>query len=296
MANIVSRQITYFLESQSLGVRAIARALMISISGLIVVITLLLLALSAFSAPSIVMSIVGSCSVVCAAVVAHRLAAARFRIDDEDLNSIAAASMVSIKKSFDFVLRQMSQASRLLKAMEGNISSGFNDNVDGGSASDLKQKSYKRAAQMAIVHGDMRAPAPPSAQPPIPRLWRKRPVVQPPSFSPPQLPLMPHVQQQVQDAVQALQAEARWPGVRASGAAVSERQIRLGIRTARALAEDLPQAAAQSNLGASSVEEAFAAGVGRVEPDARRGSGRRLVNTRTVRALSEAVVNSEADR
>jgi hypothetical protein len=269
---------------------------MISISGLIVVITLLLLALSAFSAPSIVMSIVGSCSVVCAAVVAHRLAAARFRIDDEDLNSIAAASMVSIKKSFDFVLRQMSQASRLLKAMEGNISSGFNDNVDGGSASDLKQKSYKRAAQMAIVHGDMRAPAPPSAQPPIPRLWRKRPVVQPPSFSPPQLPLMPHVQQQVQDAVQALQAEARWPGVRASGAAVSERQIRLGIRTARALAEDLPQAAAQSNLGASSVEEAFAAGVGRVEPDARRGSGRRLVNTRTVRALSEAVVNSEADR
>jgi hypothetical protein len=292
MANIVTRQITYYLETQSLGLRAIVRSLLLSISGLILVITLLLLALSAFSAPSIVMCVVGSCSVVCAAVIAHRLAAARFRFDDDNLNGIAAASMISIKKSFDFVLRQMSQAARLLKAMEGNISSGFNNNVDGGSASDLKQKSYKQAAQMAIMHGDMRAPAPtpPSARPPIPRLWRQRAVVQPPSFSRPQLPLMPHVQQQVQDAVHALQAEARWPGVRASGAAVSERQIRLGIRTARALAEDLPPASVQQHAG---IEEAFAAGVGGVEP--RRGSTRRLVHTRTVRALSEAVVNSDAD-
>jgi hypothetical protein len=43
----------------------------------------------------------------------------------------------------------------------------------------------------------------------------------------------------------ALQAESRWPAVRASGAGVSERQIRLGIRTARALADELPAAAAE---------------------------------------------------
>jgi hypothetical protein len=68
----------------------------------------------------------------------------------------------------------------------------------------------------------------------------------------------------------ALQAESRWPAVRASGAGVSERQIRLGIRTARALADELPAAAAENFAQPSSVENAFAAGVGSFEPIVQR--------------------------
>ena len=106
-----------------------------------------------------------------------------------------------------------------------------------------------------------------------------------------QLPLPPHVQQQVHAAVSALQAEARWPGVRASGTGISERQIRLGIRTARALAEELPPAGAPSITqmlprDSSFVEDAFAAGVGLSDTAARLGTSQRLVHTRTARALS----------
>jgi hypothetical protein len=213
---------------------------------------------------------------------------------------MAASSIVGIKKSLDFVLRQMSQAARLLKAMEGDLSSVAKDDADDRSSSRDKQKSYRQAAQMAIMHDDSartgrRPPAPPASKPPVPRLWRQRPVAQPPSFSPTQLPLPPHVQQQVQEAVDALQAEARWPGVRASGAGVSERQIRLGIRTARALAEDLPPAVAQHSANPSSVEDAFAAGVGQIKPDARRGAFQRLVRTRTARVLSEQNLDSDAN-
>ena len=113
-----------------------------------------------------------------------------------------------------------------------------------------------------------------------------------------QLPLPPHVQQQVHAAVSALQAEARWPGVRASGTGFSERQMRLGIRTVRALAEDLPPAGApfitthSPHLDSSSVEDAFAAGVGRAETAAHVSASRRLVHTRTVRALSHAALPS----
>jgi hypothetical protein len=300
MSNIVHRQVSQFLETQNLSLRAITKLLISSILALILVIALLLLSLSAFSAPSIVMCIVGSCSVVSAAVVIHRLSAARFKIDDDNLNAMAASSIVGIKKSLDFVLRQMSHAARLLKAMEGDLSSVAKDDADDRSSSRDKQKSYKQAAQMAIMHDDnartgRRPPAPPASKPPVPRLWRQRPVAQPPSFSSTQLPLPPHVQQQVQEAVDALQAEARWPGVRASGAGVSERQIRLGIRTARALAEDLPPAVAQHSANPSSVEDAFAAGVGRIEPDARRGAFQRLVRTRTARVLSEQNLDSDAN-
>ena len=106
-----------------------------------------------------------------------------------------------------------------------------------------------------------------------------------------QLPLPPHVQQQVHAAVSALQAESRWPGVRASGTGISERQIRLGIRTACALAEELPPAGAPPIThmlprDSSFVEDAFAAGVGQSDSAARLGTSQRLVHTRTARALS----------
>lgn len=299
MSNIVHRQVSQFLETQNLSLRAIVKLLIFSVAGLILVIALLLLALSAFSAPSVVMAIVGSGSVVSATLVIHRFSAARFKIDDDHLNGMAASSVVGIKKSLDFVMRQMSQAARLLKAMEGDLSSVAKDDIGSRSSADRKQKSYRQAAQMAIMHDDLartgkRPPAPPASKPPMPRLWRQRPVAQPPSFSPMQLPLPPHVQQQVQAAVDALQAEARWPAVRASGAGVSERQIRLGIRTARALAEDLPPVPAQISARPS-IEDAFAAGVGQFEPGARRGGFQRLVRTRTARVLSEQNLDSDAD-
>jgi hypothetical protein len=300
MSNIVHRQVSQFLETQNLSLRAITKLLIFSIFGLVLIIALLLLSLSAFSAPSIVMAIVGSCSVISAAVVVHRFSAARFKIDDDNLNGMAAASIVGIKKSLDFVLRQMSQAARLLKAMEGDFSSASKVDTEGQNSADRKQKSYRQAAQMAIMHDDVartekRPPAPPASKAPIPRLWRQRPVAQPPSFSSVQLPLPPHVQQQVQEAVHALQAETRWPGVRASGAGVSERQIRLGIRTARALAEDLPPPSSQHNADPISVEDAFAAGVGQLEPENRRSAVQRLVRTRTVRTLSEQNPDSDAN-
>ena len=300
MSNIVNRQVSHYLEMQNLSLRAITRLLVISVMGLILVIGLLLLSLSAFaSAPSILMCIVGSFGVIGAAVIVHRLAVARFQIDDSSLNGMAAASIISIKKGLDFVLRQMSQAARLLKAMEDDASSAVADGADGGSSLARRQKTYKQAAQMAILHdaverNDKRPPAPPITRP-TPKLWRQRPIARPSLSAPMQLPLPPHVQQQVHAAVSALQAEARWPGVRASGTGFSERQIRLGIRTARALAEDLPPAVAppitahSPSSDISFVEDAFAAGVGRAETAARVGASQRLVHTRTVRALSQAV-------
>ena len=69
----------------------------------------------------------------------------------------------------------------------------------------------------------------------------------------------------------------------------------LGIRTARALAEDLPPAVAQHSANPSSVEDAFAAGVGQIKPDARRGAFQRLVRTRTARVLSEQNLDSDAN-
>jgi hypothetical protein len=294
MSNIVNRQVAQFLEMNNLSLRAIIKLFVFSIVGLILVIALLLLALSAFSAPSVVMGIVGSFSVLCAAVIMHRVAAARFGIDDDNLNSMASSSIIGIKKSLDFVLRQMSQAARLLKAMEGGHSAPIDNDDNSGSASNRK-KSYRHAAQIAIMHDGARPPAPPKTRPPVPRLWRKRPIAQPRSFSPTQLPLPPHIQQQVQDTVSALQAESRWPAVRASGAGVSERQIRLGIRTARALADELPAVAAADIVQPSTVENAFAAGVGAYEPNVQRSHFQRLVRTRTVRALSDVNANSDAN-
>ena len=295
MSNIVNRQVSQHLEMQNLSLRAITRLLVFSVLGLLLVIALLLLSLSAFaSAPSILLCIVGSFGVIGAAAIVHRLSVARFRIDDSSLNGMAAASIVSIKKSLDFVLRQMSQAARLLKAMEGNGSSAVADDADGSSSID-RRKTYKQAAQMAIMHDaaartDRRPPAPPTTRP-TPRLWRQRPITRPSMSAPMQLPLPPHVQQQVHAAVSALQAESRWPGVRASGTGISERQIRLGIRTARALAEELPPAAAPPIThmlprDSSFVEDAFAAGVGISDTAARLGTSQRLVHTRTARALS----------
>jgi hypothetical protein len=294
MSNIVNRQVAQFLEMHNLSLRAITKLFVLSIVGLVLVIALLLLALSAFSAPSVVMCVVGSFSVLCAAIMMHRAAVARFGIDDDSLNSMASSSIIAIKKSLDFVLRQMSQAARLLKAMEGGPSAATEIDDNSGSASNRK-KSYRQAAQIAIMHDGARPPAPPKTRPPVPQLWRKRPIVQPRSFSPTQLPLPPHVQQQVQDTVSALQAESRWPAVRASGAGVSERQIRLGIRTARALADELPAPAAANFAQPSSVENAFAAGVGSFVPNVQRSHFQRLVRTRTVRALSDVNPNSDAN-
>jgi hypothetical protein len=188
MSNIVSRQVYQHLEIQNLSLRAITRLLVFSVLGLLLVIALLLLSLSAFaSAPSILLCIVGSFGVIGAAVIVHRLSVARFRIDDSSLNGMAAASIVSIKKSLDFVLRQMSQAARLLKAMEGNGSSAVADDADGSSSID-RRKTYKQAAQMAIMHDaaartDRRPLAPPTTRP-TPRLWRQRPITRPSMSAP----------------------------------------------------------------------------------------------------------------